>query len=162
VKFPALAACLALAALLAACTQPRDIAPGAAGADVVRSLGEPTARYPAADGGGQRLQYSSEPAGQTVYNMDLDAQGRVARVEQALREPLFAQRIRPGQWRRADALREYGKPAYVMGVRNFVGDIWVWRYVDGQTWRLLFIDIDPDGLVRGWSVGDEPLPDSDP
>jgi hypothetical protein len=137
------------------------MAPGTPAADVVSALGQPTGRYPLADGG-QRLQYSNEPAGQTVYNVDLDAGGRVARVEQALREVLFGQRIRPDVWTRDDVLREYGRPARTMGVHNFKGVIWVWRYMDSQTYRLLFIDVDPGGVVRGWSVGDENLPDNDP
>jgi hypothetical protein len=151
----------ALAALLLGCVQPRNITAGMAEGAVLSGLGEPTARYPA-QGGGQRLQYSSEPFGQTVYNIDVDAEGRVQRSEQALRESLFAQRIQPNTWTRADVLREYGKPAYTIGVNNFRGDILVWRYVDGQTWRLLFIDVDPAGVVRGWSVGDEPLPNDSP
>ena len=60
---------------------------------------------------------------------------------------------------RAEVLREYGRPARTMGVHSFDGDIWVWRYLDGPTWRLLFIDIDRAGVVRGWSNGDEDLPD---
>ena len=99
------------------------------------------------------------PAGQRVFNIELDAQGRVARVEQALSEALFPERIRPDHWTRADVLREYGPPARVMGVHNFDGDIWLWRYADGPVWRLLHIDIDRSGVVRGWSSGDEPLPD---
>ena len=94
-----------------------------------------------------------------MFNLDLDAQGRVARVEQALSEGLFGARIRPGRWTRDDVLREYGRPARVTRVHNFDGDIWVWRYLDGPTWRLLYIDIDRAGVVRGWSSGDENLPD---
>jgi hypothetical protein len=149
-----------LAALLLGCVQPRNIVPGTARANVLNSLGVPTARYPAAGSAGERLQYSSQPTGQTVYNIDLGADGRVLRVEQALNEGLFGQRIRPNAWTRADVLREYGPPAYTMGVHNFKGTIWVWRYIYGQTWRLLYIDVDPSGVVRGWSNGDEDLPDS--
>ena len=87
------------------------------------------------------------------------AGGRVVRVEQALNEGLFPQRIRPNEWTRDDVLREYGPPARTMGVHNFDGTIWLWRYTDGPTWRLLFIDIDRAGVVRGWSNGDEALPD---
>ena len=138
---------------------PGRVAPGTPAADVAQQLGRPTASYPAAGGVGERLQYSHQPAGQRVYNIDLDVQGRVARVEQALSENLFAQRIRPDAWTRADVLREYGPPARTMGVHNFDGTIWIWRYADGPTWRLLFIDIDRAGVVRGWSNGDEDLPD---
>ena len=35
----------------------------------------------------------------------------------------------PAQWR-ADVLREYGPPARTMGVHNFDGTIWIWRYAD--------------------------------
>ena len=146
------------AALLAGCAQPARIAPGTPAAEVLQALGAPTARYPLA-GGGERLQYSSQPAGQVVHNVDLDASGRVRGVEQALSEALFGARIQPNRWTRADVLREYGPPARTMGVHNFDGTIWIWRYADGPTWRLLFIDIDRAGVVRGWSNGDEDLPD---
>lgn len=151
-----------LALLLGACAlfvDPGRVAPGTPAADVVQQLGRPSGHYPAIDGAAERLQYSFQPAGQQVYNVDLDAAGRVARVEQALSEALFGQRIRTDAWTRDDVLREYGPPARTMGVHNFDGSIWVWRYIDGVTWRLLFIDIDRAGVVRGWSSGDEPLPD---
>ena len=149
---------VAAAAWLAACAMPEKIAPGTPAAQVAESLGRPTARYPLPDGG-ERWQYTRQPAGQQVYNVDLDRQGQVTQVEQALGEGLFAQRIQPGQWTRDDVLREYGPPARTMGVHNFDGVIWVWRYADGPVWRLLYIDIDRSGVVRHYSVGDESLPD---
>ena len=157
----ALPAALA-AALLAGCTlfaEPGRIAPGTPAAEVLQRLGRPTARYPGGEGSAERLQYSYQPAGQRVFNLDLDDTGRVARVEQALSEALFGQRIRPGVWTRADVLREYGAPAQVVRVHNFDGDVWLWRYADGPVWRLLYLDIDRAGVVRGWSTGDENLPD---
>ena len=123
------------AALLSGCAvfaDPGRVAPGTPAAGVVEQLGRPTARYPAAGNAGERLQYTYQPAGQ---------------------------RIQPNVWTRADVLREYGPPARTMGVHNFDGTIWIWRYADGPTWRLLFIDIDRAGVVRGWSNGDEDLPD---
>ncbi len=160
----ALAAALATggALLLGACAlwaDPSRVAPGTPAAQVLHALGPPSARYPAEGGAGERLQYSYQPGGQRVVNLDLDAQGRVARVEQALDDALFERRIAPGRWTRPQVLREYGPPARTMGVHNFDGDIWVWRYLQGPTWRLLFIDIDRSGVVRGWSTGDENLPD---
>ena len=95
-----------------------------------------------------------------MVNVDLDAAGRVVGRYEALTEANFT-RIAADQWTRDDVLREFGRPARVQGVHNFRGEIWVWRYADGPTWRLLFIDIDPQGTVRGWSAGDEPLPDAD-
>lgn len=149
---------LAVAAILAGCAgNPERIAPGTPRAQVLEALGSPTARYPLADG--ERLQYSMQPAGQLVYNVDLDANGRLVRAEQVLSEALFPQRIVPNRWTQDDILREYGRPARIEGVHNFKGRIWVWRYADGPTWRLLFIDVDPQGIVRGYSVGDEPMPE---
>lgn len=147
-----------LAALLVACANPLRIPVGTPAADVLSALGQPTARY-ALPGGGERLQYSSEPSGQTVYNVDLDSAGRLVHAEQALNEGLFAQRIQPNVWTREDVLRAYGRPALVERVHNFNGPIWVYRYLEGPIWRLLFIDIDPQGVVRSWSVGDENMPD---
>ncbi len=150
----------ALALLLGACALlagPGRVAIGTPAAQALQALGPPTARYPGP--AGERLQYSQEPAGQRVFNLDLDLQGRVARVEQALDDGLFPQRIETGRWQREDVLREYGAPARIIQVHNFAGDIWIWRYLQGPIWRLLFIDIDHTGLVRGWSTGDEGLPD---
>ncbi|MDO5625539.1 MAG: hypothetical protein Q4G71_12735 [Pseudomonadota bacterium] len=152
-----LAACVAL---LAACASPENIAPGTPSAEVLHTLGAPTGRYPLEAGtGGERWQYSWQPAGKRVYNVDVDAQGRVTRVEQALDEGLFEQRIRPGVWTRGDVLREYGPPAQTMGVHNFDGVIWLWRYELGPFPRLLYIDIERDGTVRGYSLGDEYPPE---
>lgn len=153
---------LALWLVLSACAGPNALRPLAAGmgaAEVQQRWGAPSAMYPAPPGQGERWQYSLQPAGQQVVNVDFDSDQRVQRVEQALSEALFAQRIRPDVWQRDDVLREYGPPAEITRVHNFQGDIWVWRYADGPVWRLLYIDIDPAGLVRGWSLGDENLPD---
>ena len=162
---PALVVAWTLA--LAGCaSQPEKLPPGMPRAEVLQALGQPTAIYPIGDDwggpamkGGQRLQYSMQPAGQRVYNVDLDASGRLVRAEQALNEGLFPKRILPDRWTQEDVLREYGRPARIEAVHNFNGRIWVWRYADGPIWRLLFIDIDPQGIVRGHSVGDEPMPD---
>ena len=162
---PALVVAWTLA--LAGCaSQPEKLPPGMPRAEVLQALGQPTAIYPIGDDwggpamkGGQRLQYSMQPAGQRVYNVDLDASGRLVRAEQALNEGLFPKRILPDRWTQEDVLREYGRPARIEAVHNFNGRIWVWRYADGPIWRLLFIDIDPQGIVRGYSVGDEPMPD---
>lgn len=143
---------------LAGCAAPDRLTPGTLRDQVLGTHGQPTARYTAPDGG-ERLQYTMQPHGQRVYNVDLDRAGRVLRAEQALSEALFAQRIVPDRWTREDVLREYGPPSRTMGVRNFDGVVWVWRYADGPLARLLYIDIDRSGVVRGYSSGDEPLPD---
>lgn len=153
------AASLVVALLLGGCAfmGPSRLAPGTPAAQVRAQLGQPTARYAARDGSGERWQYSYQPAGRQVYNVDFDAAGSVVRVEQALSEALFAQRIKIGTWTRQDVLREYGAPAWTMGTYNFKGDIWVWRYENGPFLRLLYIDLAPDGVVAGYTLGDEYL-----
>lgn len=148
----------AVTLLLAACafTSPARVAPGTPAEQVRAQLGQPTARYADA-AGGERWQYSYEPSGRQVYNIDFDAAGAVVRVEQAMNESLFAQRIAPGIWTRDDVLREYGPPAWTMGAYNVQGTIWVWRYENGPFLRLLYIDLTPDGGVQGYSLGDEYL-----
>ena len=102
------------AALLSGCAvfaDPGRVAPGTPVAGVVEQLGRPTARYPAAGSAGERLQYTYQPAGQRVFNIDLDAQGRVARVEQALSVTASSSRSR---WRirpSGDAARSLWPPA---------------------------------------------------
>ena len=136
---------------------PASIAPGTPAGQVVATLGQPTARYALPDGG-QRLQYSQGPVGRRVYNVDLNAQGRTVRVEQALDETLFPQRIITDRWTRDDVLREYGPPMRVMTVQNFKGEIWIWRYLDplAQPYQL-YINIDRGNVVRGYSTVDEHL-----
>lgn len=147
--------------ILAACaTDPQRVVVGTPEVEVLHNVGAPTSSYRLPDGG-QRLQYSSQPAGWTVTNIDVNTNGQVARVDQALNEGVFGERIQTNVWTRADVLREYGAPAQIIRVHSFVGDIWVWRYIYGTTWRLLYISIDPSGVVRDWSSGDQNMPDRD-
>jgi hypothetical protein len=156
-RWAALVLALVLVAVLGGCASPASIAPGTPASQIVATLGQPTARY-ALPGGGQRLQYSQQPMGYRVYNVDLDAQGRAVRVEQALDEALFMRRIVPDRWTREDVLREYGPPMRMMTVHNFDGQFWVWRYYDIMVGpRLLYIDVDRGGVVRGFSAVDERL-----
>lgn len=152
-------ASVAASLLLAACAfmGPARLQPGTPAAQVQAQLGSPTARYAEGTAGGERWQYSYEPSGRRVYNVDFDAAGSVVRVEQAMSEALFAQRIQPGVWTRDDVLHEYGPPAQTMGTYNFKGVIWVWRYENGPYPRLLYIDLAPDGVVQGYTLGDEYL-----
>ena len=87
------------------------VKPGDAESAVLSSAGRPTASYPLPDGG-KRLQYSGQPFNQSVWNIDVDPQGRVVRVEQMMSDAAFAH-IRSGADTRADVQREFGPPAYV-------------------------------------------------
>ncbi|MBT2322305.1 hypothetical protein J7E62_08100 [Variovorax paradoxus] len=154
-----LAAALALA--LAGCAgEPTRIAPGTSRADTLRQLGAPTAAYPLA-GGGERLQYSRAPAGFEVNNVDLDASGRVVSIRQELDERLLDRTIQPGVgvWREADLLRTYGHPFEITRVSSFDGVIWTWRYKMINARRLLYIYVDPAGVVQRYHTGDDLMRD---
>ncbi|MFN3495874.1 MAG: hypothetical protein ACK40L_15340 [Hydrogenophaga sp.] len=147
-----------LAGLLAGCSNfPERVVPGETRAEVERRLGAPTAVHALAEG--TRLQYSRQPAGQQVFNLDLDAQGRVVRVQQSLEAANLA-RIETDRWTREDVLREFGRPALVDRVARFEGDVWTYRYLEAFSLaRLMHIHIDPQGTVRRVVHTDEPLLD---
>ncbi len=78
---------LASAMAVSACAF-NSVQPGMTRADVLARMGQPSRELVL--GNGSRLQYSRQPAGQQVYNVDLDAQGAVLSVRQMLVEPEFA------------------------------------------------------------------------
>src|SRR5438105_15428851 len=98
------AAALLLVAGCASGFATADIAPGTSRDQVLARMGQPTGVVPLPNGG-QRLQYSLQPAGQYAWMVDLDAGGRVIGSRQALTAGNF-ERIVPGQWTRADIERE--------------------------------------------------------
>lgn len=141
--------------LLAGCaSEPTWLQPGTSRAEALQKLGPPTAAYALAQGG-ERLQYSRQPMGFEVSNVDLDAQGRVLGVTQVMDELLFARDIQVDAWRVPDVLRTYGRPEQVTRVSSFDGDVWQWRYKQINNPRLLYIYIDRQGVVRRYHVGDD-------
>lgn len=148
-------ASLVLALGLAGCvSEPTRLPLDTTRAQAIQQLGSPTATY-ALPGGGERLQYSRAPAGFEVSNVDLDAGGRVVSVRQELDERLFGSTIAPGAWRTADVLRTYGRPSEITQVSSFNGQVWSWRYMVQNARRLLYIYVDPQGLVQYYHVGDD-------
>lgn len=147
-------ATLALAVLLGGCaSDPSRLDLGRSKAEALQQLSTPTAVYPLSSG--ERLQYSRAPAGTQVNNVDLDAAGRVVSVRQELDEGLFGSTVQPGTWRIADVLRTYGRPVEISQVTSFDGVIWSWRYRAMNSFRFLYIYIDPQGVVDHYSVGDD-------
>lgn len=152
------AACL-LAGLLAACASPAFEHPGAGRADVVARLGTPTRTGPL-EGGGERLLYSAQPSGRTVYHLDFDASARLVRVDQVL-TLVRLQAIPVNQWTVIDVQREFGPPAIVERVATFDGDVWTYRFLDDfNNPRFAHIHIDRSGVVRQLLFTDE-LPRGD-
>jgi len=149
------------ACLLAGCAgMPERVAPGTPRAEIVQRLGAPTAEYPLADG--RRLQYSRQPAGQQVYNLDLDADGRLRRLEQVMQLGWLQQHIQVDRWTRDDVLFHLGRPALVEHVARFDGDVWTYRFLEMNLPRQIHLHIDPTGVVRLVMFTDEPMPDDAP
>lgn len=148
----------ALTWVLAACSSmPESMALGTSRAEIEQRLGAPTAVHVLADG--TRLQYSRQPAGQQVFNLDLDAQGRLLRMDQVL-DTEWLQRIEVDRWTEEDVLRQFGKPAVVERVARFEGGVWTYRYLEPFSLaRLAHIYIDTEGKVRKVVYTDEPLLD---
>jgi hypothetical protein len=157
-KFPGktLLVCAVLAVLTGCASEPTNLPLGTSRAEALQRLGPPTAVYPL-PGGGERLQYSRAPAGFEVNDVDLDAAGRVVSVRQVLADQAFDRDIQPGVgvWREADVLRTYGRPFEITRVSSFDGVIWSWHYKSMNTRRLLYIYIDPQGVVTRYHTGDD-------
>ena len=118
---------------------------GSSRSDVLRAWGNPTGRFTLPDG--ERMQYSRQPYGQEVINFDLDAQGKVVAVKQAMSEPQFAL-VQLDVWRAADVERAFGKPPMVRQVYSFKGDVWSYRYDYYGINKQFHVFIDPEGVVR--------------
>ena len=154
---------LALSGLLSACAGllPVNVQPGETREAVIARAGRPTQVFPLANGG-QRLQYSLQPVGRQSWNVDLDAGGKVVRVEQALTEANL-ERIQAG-WTRADVEREYGLPAWIDHVASWDGDIMNYRWRDrAQIDMWSWVYLDRAGIVRRAHPGVEyPVPGGEP
>lgn len=151
---------LLLAVCLAGCAVPEWQQAGTPRTDIVHSMGKPTLTVPL-PGGGERLVYSRQPAGQQVYHLDFDPQQRLVRVEQVLTlEHLHA--LRNGVDTRESVQRLFGPPALVEKVARFNGDIWTYRFRDNGEPRQAHVHIDPAGVVQRVMFTDERLNDNDP
>lgn len=149
---------VALAAVwLAGCAlMPERVPLGATRAEIERRLGPPTMVHALADG--TRLQYSRQPAGQEVYNLDLDGGGHLRQIEQVM-DAAWLQRIEVDRWTRETAKLYLGRPALVERVASWDGDIWTYRFQSITGPRQVHLHLDAAGVVRRLMFTDEPLPD---
>ncbi|GKS83026.1 membrane protein [Acidovorax sp. SUPP1855] len=149
-------AAIGLAAVLTACASPDFVKPGASRAEVLQNLGPPVSVTPL-PGGGERLLYTTQPAGRQVYHMDFDAGGRLVRTDQVLTFNNLAGI--PAGWTVDDVRRTFGPPMRVEQVARFDGDIWTYRFRDDLgTRRFGHVHIDPRGVVVNVMFTDEPDP----
>lgn len=143
--------------LLVACAgMPERLSPGTARAEIEQRLGRPTAVHALPDG--TQLQYSRQPAGQQVYNLRLDAEGRLQQVEQVMDRAAF-DAVSVDRWTREQVLARFGRPALVERVARFDGDVWTYRFLETTIPRQAHVHIDPAGTVRRVMYTDEQLPD---
>jgi hypothetical protein len=148
---------LGLVALLVGCSlMPERVPLGATRAEIESRLGQPTGVYALADG--TRLQYSRQPAGQQVYNLDLSPDGRLRQVEQVM-DAGWLQRIEVDRWTRETTLINLGRPALIERVASWDGDIWTYRFQETTGSRQVHLHLDGAGVVRRVMFTDEPMPD---
>lgn len=121
--------------------------------EVVRRLGQPTRVVPLANG--TRLQYSGQPAGQWVHNVDLGPDGGVVKVEQVLDIDWMLRHLVLDVTTWDDALRDMGRPALVEHVASFKGDVWTYRYLEISAPRQAHLHFDPQGVLRRLQFTDE-------
>ena len=140
-------------ALTACSLMPERVAPGTPRAEIESRLGRPTAVLTLT--GGTRLQYSGQPAGQWVHNLDLGPDGRLLRSEQVLEIGWMQQRIQVDRWTRDDVLQNMGRPALVERVARFDGDVWTYRFLEATRPRQAHVHLDTAGVVRKLMFTDE-------
>ena len=156
-RFFRIAALAVLAALVSSCAVFgfSEIPPGMPRDQVIARSGNPTRAVRLPDGG-ERLQYSLQPAGQQSWMVDLDASGRVVRVYQALTERNF-NRIQPG-WAAGDVEREFGPPGKIDRVSSYNGNIWEYRWADPVGGSMFYwVYVDPRGVVTRAHPGMEEI-----
>ena len=149
---PALALMVVLAVLAGCATpQPTRVQAGQAEPEVLAAMGAPTGRYPLADGA-QRLEFAQGPFGVRTWMVDLDAQGKVLKIRQAM-DSFYFNQVQDGMSRDA-LLRLLGRPASRQGEWQN-RETWSWRY-DNTDCLWVRVTLKADGTVWG---GASTLPD---
>ena len=143
---------LALAVLLVAGCVVSTLRPGMSREEVVAQYGKPSRvlALPA----GSRLQYSSQPAGQSALMVDLDAAGKVVAVRQMMTIAELS-KIEPLRWTREDVEREFGRPASIDRVASWPGDIMTYRWLDITQDMFFWVYLDASNVVQRTGQGME-------
>ena len=128
------------------------VQPGMSSSQVVDSYGKPTRVV--ATVLGTRLQYSSQPAGQSAVMVDLDAAGKVIAVREVMTLQEFS-KIQIDKWTREDIEREFGLPARVDTVASWSGDIMNYRWRDSLHDMYFWVYLDANQVVRRTGQGME-------
>lgn len=143
---------LALAVLLVAACALSPLRPGMSREEVVAHYGKPSWVLPLS--AGTRLQYSSQPAGQSALMVDLDAAGRVVAVREMMTLAELS-RIEPLKWTREDVEREFGRPASIDRVASWPGEIMSYRWLDITQDMYFWVYLDAANVVQRTGQGME-------
>ena len=103
---------------------------------------------------GTRLQYSTQPAGQTAVMVDLDVAGKVVAARQVLNPHEFS-KIELGKWTRGDMEREFGRPARVDRVGSWAGDVMTYRWLDRDQSMYFWAYLDSRNVIQRTGQGME-------
>jgi hypothetical protein len=123
-----------LLAALAGCANLASVPAGTPLADVEQSNGKPSYTCTRPDGT-RRVIWTQQPSGSYAWGTDVDAQGRVAKVEQVLDSAHF-RLIQPG-WTPEQVRCEFGPPAEIReaGLGSLREVVWSYRYVQDIRWH---------------------------
>ncbi|WP_137921079.1 hypothetical protein [Hydrogenophaga sp. 2FB] len=147
----------ALLALASCSSMPERVAPGTPRAEIENRLGRPTTVHTLPNG--TRLQYSGQPSGQWVHNLDLGPDGRLVHSVQVMDIDWMQKNIEVGRWNRDDVLLNMGRPAQVERVARFDGQVWTYRFKQMEFPRQAHVHLDPAGVVRQLMFTDELVAD---
>lgn len=142
---------LVAASFLAGCAF-NPIRPGMTRQEVVTNYGTPSRELPLS--AGTRLQYSTQPSGQSALMVDLDPEGKVVSVRQVLVPQEFF-KIELGKWTRDDMEREFGRPATVDRVASWPGDVMTYRWLDRDENMFFWAYLDSKNVVQRTGQGIE-------
>ncbi len=150
-------AVLACAISLAGCATPSSLAPGTPEAEVIRRFGRPAEVYPLpAPPQAHRLAYPIGALQQQTWMVDVDAQGRVLRVQEAISAQHFAQ-IRVGKDDKTVIRREFGPPR--VEETYALSGLTAWSYPhleDGFRYSEMSVYFDKSGIVQRVENGPDP------
>lgn len=142
---------------LVGCATPSALAPGTPEADVIRQFGKPAEIYALpAPPQARRLAYPIGVLQQQTWMVDVDAQGRVLRVQEVLTSAHFA-RIRIGHDDTTSIRREFGPPRVVQSFPRLGLTAWSYAYVEDlfrNSEMSIFFDV--SGIVRRVENGPDP------
>ena len=153
----ALAANVALVAaiLLASCATPDSLKPGATEAEVLSKYGKPDSEFAMPDGA-KRLEYNRGEFMQRSWMVDIDRDGRVAKVDQVRDEAHFA-RLQVGSDDKASVRRELGTPWKVEYYPPSHLTGWLYPYREsGVYYSVMTVMFDPTGVFRRAENGPDP------